>query len=332
MVIGASAGGLDAVSTVLAQLPTEMAAAVFVVLHTPPEGGSGYVAALANASALPVRLARDEDTIYHGNVYVARPDHHLLLMSEHVRVARGPRENRSRPAIDPIFRSAALNYGARVIGVLMTGLLDDGVAGLGDIARAGGVTIVQDPNDAEADSMPREALRRVAVQHREPAHRIGTLIGRLVAEPIQGTEEGGVEHREVREVEVAVAAGQTISLDRQELLGKAAGLGCPECGGPLVEVADDSAKRYRCHIGHAYTSAALLADQGDQVERALSAAMRTLEERSRLLENLARSMSEASSAESFRIRSEEARNHAATIRRLVLAGAGEALGSPTPSD
>jgi two-component system chemotaxis response regulator CheB len=324
VVIGASAGGLDAVSDLLAQLPHDLGAAVCVVVHVAPDARGGHAHVLDRASALQVRLATDLGGLYHGNVYVAPPDHHLVLGPGHLRVARGPKENRSRPAIDPLFRSAADLYGARVIGVLLTGYLDDGVAGLAAIQRAGGLTIVQDPTEARAPDMPSAALARVDVDRVVPLHRMGALVAAAVG--TGNSEEGNVEAGGSAGLETRIAGGEEVSMDAQERLGKQAGLGCPECGGPLLRVNDPDIARYRCHIGHAYTERALLSEQSEQVERALAAALRTLEERGRLLDDLARAQGGGNGdAASLHERASDARRHAETLRALVLGGAGKDL-------
>lgn len=315
IVIGASAGGLDAIATLLAQIPADIAAAFLVAVHVPAEGRSAHVRILGRSTPLLVREARDGDRIERGNVYVAPNDRHLIVAPGGVRVARGPKENRSRPAIDPLFRSAADAYGERVTGILLTGYLDDGVAGLAAIHRAGGLTIVQDPGDAEFPDMPSAALARVRVDHCAPVFRMGALVMHAVT--------GGVMPTRTAEshagVETRIAAGEDVDMVEQEHIGEPAGLGCPDCGGPLVRVHDPDVRRYRCHIGHAYTARALLAGQSEQVERALSAAMRTLEERARVLSDLAADPSSGTD-DTLRRRAAEARSHAETLRSLVLAG------------
>lgn len=248
-----------------------------------------------------------------------------------MRVIRGPKENRSRPSIDPLFRSAALSYGSRVVGILLTGYLDDGVSGLKSISDAGGVTLVQDPDDALIPDMPSAALARLTIDHCLPVHRMGAVLTQLVGRP---QEEADARPSERTLIEVAIATGKDISMETQESLGKAADLGCPECGGPLREIHDDAVRRYRCHIGHAYTTSALLADQGEQVERALGAALRTLEEKARLLTELADQVGD-DPVNGWQARAEEARTHAETLRQLVLNGGSierNAEAELTPSD
>jgi two-component system chemotaxis response regulator CheB len=337
VVVGASAGGLDAVASVLAQLPPDLPAAVCVVVHVPQDASGQHVRLLDRASTLPVRKAEDIAPLYHGNVYVAPPDRHLVLGAGHLRVSRGPKENRARPAIDPLFRSAADVYGERVIGLLLTGYLDDGVAGLAEIGRSGGMTLVQDPGDAIAPEMPSAAIARLEVDHVAPVHRMGALLTEMVGGGADvrppgahgeslAAERGGAGGHGTGEpgIETRIAAGEEVEMEEQEDLGEMAGFGCPECGGPLLEIPDPSIKRYRCHIGHAYTQRALLSEQSDQVERALTAALRTLEERARLMEDLARAQGDRDGeTENLYRRADEARGHAQTIRELVLSGGRE---------
>ena len=320
VVVGASSGGLDAVSSVLAQLPADFPAAVFVAIHA-ADSSRDFARLLGRASALPVRGATDRGVIYHGNVYVAPADAHLLIESEHMRLSHGPKENRCRPSIDVLFRSAAVAYGPRTIGLLMTGYLDDGVAGLEAIERRGGLVVVQHPGDAVVPDMPRAALDAVNVHHCAPVHRLGALLGRAVAEPILSFDAERLP--DGLAVETAIAAERKVTMKQQEALGHLEPYGCPECGGPLSRIEETQVRRYRCHIGHAYTAKALLRDQGDQVERALSAALRTLGERASVLEDIARDMGEdphSLQSTSLRQRAEESRRHAEVLRQLLLSG------------
>ena len=259
--------------------------------------------------------------IYHGNVYVAPSNAHLLVETEQMRLSYGPRENRSRPSIDVLFRSAAVAYGARTVGVLMTGYLDDGVAGLEAISMRGGLTIVQAPGDAAVPDMPLAALAAVPVDHAVPLHRLGALLDRAVRAPVpdQATRTSHVHLA----VETAIAAERKVSMEDQESLGHLAPYGCPECGGPLTRIEETAVRRFRCHIGHAYTAKALLDDQNDQIERALSAALRTLGERASVLEDIARDMGsteESVEAHGLRREAEQSRRHAETLRQVLLSG------------
>lgn len=323
IVIGASAGGLDALSNLCVQFGPDLAAAVFVVLHVSAEAPGYYARQLDRAGPLPVKLACHDEPVQLGHVYVAPPDRHLLLggRAEERRlvVARGPKENRSRPAIDPLFRSAALAYGARTVGVLLTGLLDDGVAGLAAIQRCGGVTVVQDPADALYPDLPRNALANVDADHVLPIHRIGALLRHLTRTPVAGNPPVP-EEAEHLEIETCIAQRAESNMQGDYQIGTPAPYGCPECGGPLWMIEDDAVKRFRCHVGHAFTANTLLAEQTEEVERTLWVALRTLEERAHLLEGMT---SDTAAASDLKQRAADARRHAHRLRKFLLEGGPE---------
>ncbi|HEX5691248.1 MAG TPA: chemotaxis protein CheB, partial [Roseiflexaceae bacterium] len=272
IVVGASAGGVDALKQLVAQLPGDLAASVFVVLHT-SANDPGYLPAILNhAGPLEARLAEHGQPIRHGQIIVARPDQHLLLKNEQVILARGPRENRSRPAIDPLFRSAAAAYSTRVIGVLLSGLLDDGLSGMAAIQRCGGITIAQEPHDATYPDLPRNAIEAGVVDYRMPVAEMGALLSQLVQVPVAAPATIPPDIA----LEALLAERAMSDVPSEERLGEMAPLSCPECGGPLWQLDDNVVKRYRCHVGHGYTARALLSEQGLEVERALWVALRTL--------------------------------------------------------
>lgn len=284
IVIGASAGGVEALMMVVRGLPRDLPAALFVVLHTPPSGESALPQILSHAGPLPVAHPRDGDPIEHGRIYVAPPDYHLLIERDRIRLVRGPRENRYRPAVDPLFRSAARAYGPRVIAVVLSGMLDDGAAGIAAVHARGGIGIVQDPNDALFPSMPTSAMRYDTPQHVAPARDIGPLLARLAREPTRTAEK---EVPEVMEKETEIAEMKMGALNDPDKPGTPSVFGCPECGGVLWEMRDGPMLRYRCRVGHAYTADSLLSEQSTHLEAALWAALRGLEEKASLVHRLA---------------------------------------------
>src|SRR5215216_8035460 len=183
IVIGASAGGVETLREVVAHLPEDLSVPVFVVLHIPPFVASSLPKILSEAGHLPAVHPQDGDKIKPGHIYIAPPDHHLLIEEEHMAVKRGPKENHFRPSIDALFRSAAYIYGPKAIGVVLSGALDDGTSGLWSIKRLGGTAIVQEPSQAQFDSMPLSALEYVEVDYNLPSTEIGALLGRLADEP-----------------------------------------------------------------------------------------------------------------------------------------------------
>jgi two-component system chemotaxis response regulator CheB len=281
VVIGGSAGAGEAILELLEQLPATLRAAVFVAHHLPPDAEGAMSNILARAGTLTVRPAVDGEPIRHGVVYVCVPDRHLVVMNGTVRLTRGPRENRWRPAIDTLFRSAAVAYGSRVIGIVMTGMLDDGTAGLRAIKQCGGVAMVQDPADAKYPEMPQSALDNVPVDHKLPVSEMGRALARLVAEP--GGAAAPVPPELAAEARIAVAGAPVEVTGR---LGEAQ-LICPDCGGPLHEQQEkrpgSDFKRYRCLVGHAFSPATLANSTRDSIESALWAAIRLFRQRANLL-------------------------------------------------
>ena len=278
VVIGASAGGVDAIRSLAAALPADFPAAVFVVLHIGAHR-SELPWLLNQAGPLPACHPADGDPIHPGRIYVAPPDHHLLVEPGRVRLSRGPRENWARPAVDPLFRSAALAYGPDVTGVILTGGLNDGTAGLLEVDRRGGTTIVQDPDDAADPGMPRSALRHVAVDHCVPLHEIPALLASLVgkgrSEPfIGGAQPTAPEAR----------SGATMTEYRFD---DPVAVTCPDCGGALARDEVGTLTRFSCHIGHVYTADVMVAAQFEALEWSLAAAMRSLNERGELCRQMA---------------------------------------------
>jgi two-component system chemotaxis response regulator CheB len=262
-------------------------------------------------------MARDCESFEPGHIYVAPPDRHLLVKQGCLRVTRGLRENRVRPAIDPLFRSAAVAYGARVVGVVLTGLQNDGTSGLLAIKRCGGIAMVQDPADAPYPDMPTNALEQVEVDYCVPVLKMGAILYRLTQEPAAATPS----IPEDLHIEVSIAENPTANSDRTEELGESVSMICPDCGGPLRELRDEKLRRYRCHIGHAFTAESLLEGQSEAIEYALWAAVRTMEDRVRILRTLAngrRGHNYSKIAASYEAQANELQSHAQQIRKMLL--------------
>ncbi len=283
--IGASAGGFRALRALAGELPGDFAAAILVTLHLAPDATmSVFPDMIARAGKLRAAFAGDGDAIVPGRIYIAPPDVHLLADGARLRLRRGPRENRSRPAIDPMFRSVAASFGARAIGVVLTGNLSDGSSGLHAIKRCGGTAVVQDPHDAEYPDMPSNALAATPVDHVAPLDGMAALLRRLVAQPTGETPNVPEDIKR----EVAIAAQGDTDIGLVDALGERSAITCPECHGLLWEIKDGGPVRYRCHIGHAFALDSLAAGQKEALDRALSSALRTLEERAALVRRLQR--------------------------------------------
>jgi two-component system, chemotaxis family, protein-glutamate methylesterase/glutaminase len=280
IVIGASAGGVDALSRLCAALPADLPASVFVVQHLSPSGRSVLPALLTRAGPLPATSPADEQTFEPGHIYVAPPDRHLLLRSQGTMlVRRGPHENRTRPAVNALFRSAAVAFGSRVIGVVLTGLLDDGTEGLIAIKAAGGLSIAQDPREAEWPSMPQNAVARDHVDHVADIAGIAALLARLA-----GEEAGpSIPLPEDYRIEDSIAAQEFAVMEADfETPGEPSPLSCPDCGGVLNQINVGDELRFRCQVGHAFTPLGLAEAQSEELERALGIAVRTHRDRTRL--------------------------------------------------
>lgn len=281
VVIGASAGGVRALRELVSALPPKFGAAVFIVLHIGAHS-STLPDILGHASPSPVTHAVDGESFEPGRIYVAPPDHHLLLEAGRMRVTRGPKEHHTRPAVDPLFRSAALSLGSRVIGVLLTGRLDDGTAGLQAIKACGGLVLVQDPDEAEEPGMPQSALRHVVVDHCLPlgsmAMRLAELVGTAAPRPAPAPRQMELEHAMTLGLQNGVEA-----MSELEAIASPTTLVCPECSGSLWEVKGTDPSRYRCHTGHAFSLRTLQMAQEESTEQALWSAIRALHERQMLL-------------------------------------------------
>jgi two-component system chemotaxis response regulator CheB len=279
IVVGASAGELEAMQVLLRGLPANLPSCVFMVLHV---GASSHLAEILDrAGPLPVKEAKSGELIRPSQVYVAAPSAHLLLHDGHVMLRRGPRENFARSAIDPLFRSAAATFGGRVIGVVLSGALNDGTAGLRAIKRCGGIAVIQDPLDATVPDMPESAQRHVDVDYTVAVGGMAALLTRLAAEPETPEISKGIR------LEAAIAAHEPPGMKTAKELGTLSPFSCPECHGTLWEIPDGRVLRYRCHAGHACTAEAVLSAHAEEIERLLWGLVRSHSERAALAYRMA---------------------------------------------
>jgi two-component system, chemotaxis family, protein-glutamate methylesterase/glutaminase len=324
VVIGGSVGGVKAMRGILAELHGTIPAAIFLVLHTSVQSPGLLPELLTLPGSLSVRYAQNGEPFERGLIYVAPADYHMLVEAGGViRLAFGPKENRFRPAVDPLFRSAALAFGPRVAGVVLSGGLDDGTAGLVAIKAAGGVAIVQDPLEAEAPSMPHSALRHVRVDHCLPVREIAGLLIRLSSgggSRATPPKQGRAMPDKDLEIEVQIASENRGHLPDVLELGAPSLFTCPECHGTLLRLDDEKMLRFRCHTGHAFTASSLRAALSGRTEEALWNALRAIEESAMLLEHMAAHVpppDDAAVAEDFRLASEAELRRAQALRALI---------------
>jgi two-component system chemotaxis response regulator CheB len=313
VVIGASAGGVEALKTLVAAFPDGFPAVVLIVLHLAPTATSALPQILSRAGALVAKQAEDGDAIEGGRIYVAPPNYHLLVEDGHVRLDPGPRVNGHRPAVDALFRSAALSAGSGTAGVVLSGVLDDGTAGLLAVKRAGGVTLVQDPNEALYDGMPRNAIEFVHPDHIAGARELGELLAGLAESP---PPDPPLEDQSMGEHTEEVTRG---SSDEPQP-GEITGLTCPECQGGIWLTHEGRTARFRCRVGHEYSEETFAASQGDRVEIALWTALRALEERAALHRRMAEraaTRSQRNRVERYEQVASDALEQAVVLRELL---------------
>jgi two-component system chemotaxis response regulator CheB len=291
--VGASAGGVESLCALVGSLPADLNSALFVVLHIPPNFVSNLPGILSAKGPLPAVHPVDGDNISPGRIYIAPPDHHLLVEDDHVLVTRGPKENRFRPSVDALFRSAAYNYGPRAIGIVLSGALDDGTSGLWSIKRMGGITITQDPLEAAFDSMPASALSQVEIDHCVSVHEMPSLLEGIMQEQLNESGASIGEGRQRMGTEVSVAVDGDAFRKGVMDLGPLTPFTCPECEGVLVRITEGKTARFRCHTGHAYSSSALLSGVMEKIDASYWGAMRSLEEAAMLLEETGKSLAES---------------------------------------
>jgi two-component system, chemotaxis family, protein-glutamate methylesterase/glutaminase len=330
VVIGASAGGIQALTTLVAGLPRDFPASVLIVVHIPPYAISRLPEILSRSGPLPAAHALQGEVIEPGRIYVSPPDRHLLVRTGQLELSRGARENHCRPAIDPLFRTAARVYGPRVVGIVLSGALYDGSMGLLAIKTRGGMAIVQDPKEAIVDSMPRRAIERVATEHILPVAEIAAALTDLVRQPVRAQGETSsvntIDTEERLEAVIAEDFAEQASDGRTE---ETTLFTCPDCGGVLWQGGEGPVLRFRCHVGHAFAPEVLLSQKSEELETALWSSLRLLKEKATLTQQLAnrtrgsRNGKAAQAADRIVEQAELDERHARVIQELL-----EAMPSP----
>jgi two-component system chemotaxis response regulator CheB len=321
IVIGASAGGVEALTKLIKELPSDLPAALFVVLHVPEKGSSVLPQILNRAGKLKADHFKDGEEIKYGHIYVAPPGNHLLVKRGHICLKPGPRENGHRPAVDPLFRTAARAYGRRVVGVVLSGALDDGTAGLMAVKLQGGVAVVQNPEEALFSGMPSTAIENVDVDYILPVSEIAPILVNLAYQPVEEETEKPISPE--MQIESDMAELEPDALHQNDRPGKPSGFACPDCGGALWEISEGNLLRFRCRTGHAYSAKTLLTQQGEALEEALWIALRALEESSALSERLAkraRDRNHNKTAEQFESHAQSVLQRASLIREVLMKG------------
>ncbi|HEY1358597.1 MAG TPA: chemotaxis protein CheB [Thermoleophilaceae bacterium] len=319
IVVGASAGGVEALERLVSGLPPELPASVFVVLHLLSTGTSVLDSILARSGPLPATVAEDGERFERGHIYVAPPDHHLLIRDEHIQLTLGPRENGHRPAIDPLLRSAARARGSRVVAVVLSGSLDDGAAGARFVKERGGAAVVQEPSEALYPAMPVNAIAATDVDQVAPIAEMPDALCRLIEEPLDKALEEEAD---------ALWAAEDLE-ERAE--GDPSGLTCPDCGGSLWQREEGSLVRFACRTGHAFSPESLMAEQSKALETAMWSALRGLEERADLFRRMARRAGGSGTAQRFESRARAVERHAGVVRE-AMARLGPALEPDTETE
>jgi two-component system, chemotaxis family, protein-glutamate methylesterase/glutaminase len=314
--IGTSAGGVDALLQIAAKLSPDLPAAVLVTLHISAQFKSELDGILSRAGPLPAQFAGDGEVYRKNRIYIAPPDRHLLAEGDQLRLGSGPRENNTRPAIDPMLRSAAVCCGSRSIGVVLTGTLGDGASGLWAVDQCGGISVVQDPEDAKFAEMPLNALTKVTPDHVARLADIPALLDHLARQPAGEP----VAAPDSLKLEVNIARGVTSRMEDMDGLGRRSVLTCPDCQGVMWEIDEGELVRYRCHVGHAYTAEVMSLAIDENLRRALASAVRALEERltlARKLQKQAERERHALLAANWRDKAEEFHENLTTVRAAI---------------
>ncbi|WP_407431358.1 chemotaxis protein CheB [Arcticibacter sp.] len=285
IVIGASAGGFKAITELVSKIPADLPAAIMVVLHLSKVSMVEVMQHhMQKHTSFRCSIAADGDAIREGNLYLAPTDRHMIVKAGVIRITRGPHENRWRPSIDVLFRSTAVAYSSSTIGIVLTGMLDDGTSGMSAIKRSGGICIVQEPGEAEFPDMPSNVLLNVDVDYRVHISDIGYVLQDIFSKP---SRKQHVIPRDLQ-IEADITERMTSSIDEMEQIAKNSVFTCPECGGGLWKLNNDPAHRYRCHTGHTYNEKVLLETQAENTEASVWVSIRMMEERKSLLKTISK--------------------------------------------
>ena len=320
IVIGSSAGGINALKEIVGSLTPDLNASIFIVQHISADSTSLLPQILTRKGKLTAVHPEDGEKIKKGFIYIAPPDRHMLIERDHILVKKGPKENRFRPSVDALFRSAAYNYGPRVIGVVLTGMLDDGTSGMWSLKRLGGLCVVQKPEDAAYPAMPLNVLEYVNVDHVVPLSDIPALLGELVDQPVTDPDPLQLPDMKMIKFEIDIAAEKNAFEKGIMNMGELTPLTCPECHGVLLRLREGNLIRYRCHTGHSFHVSSLLAGTAETVEMKLWEALKSLEETVMLLDETAREFeknnNQTAARECFE-KAEIARNRAKRLHEFI---------------
>ncbi|MES2704200.1 MAG: chemotaxis protein CheB [Bacteroidota bacterium] len=322
IVIGASAGGFEALKQLAAGLPPDLDAAIFVVWHMSPDVRGILPQVLNKQNTLLAAHAYDKEPIKPGRIYVAPPDHHMLIDNDRIRLSKGPKENHFRPAVDPLFRSAAYHYASRVIGVVLSGALDDGSAGLWTVKQYGGLAVVQDPHDADVPSMPQNAMRAVAIDHVAAISEMASLLTRLSQQEAGLANNNDMNELRKTKLEIGIALEDGDNSKELFKTGELTPYTCPECHGTLAAIKEGNGMRFRCHTGHAFSADSLLTLLTENVGDLLWTTIRSMQESIALLNHMGDHFAEANARKEAALyfrKANEVKERLELVRKAVLA-------------
>jgi two-component system chemotaxis response regulator CheB len=316
IVIGASAGGIKAINQLIEKIPPDLPIAIFIVIHISKNSQPDIIAQqLQKKTAYTCLMAQDNESIKSGHIYLAPTNHHLLLKNGYMRLTDGPHENRWRPSIDVLFRSAAAAYDSRVIGIILSGMLDDGTSGMSAIKRCGGTCLVQDPSEAEYIDMPVNVINNVNVDYQVPIADMGYIIDDILSKPHRPSQPIPEDVK----LEAEITERMVSDVDALNKIATPSDLTCPDCGGQLSQI-NSEPNRYRCRTGHVYIEPVLLDKQGEALEESIWASIRMMEERRNLLQNIAWRNERANSTDphGYQQAAERLNVHIGRMKQLLL--------------